>query len=211
MTSHLNINNHGGQQLMKNLLLFISSLEKTLLVNFNRSNIFSQIVVGSKFLRILSKILEVSCYTHGLIFIFGMLAGILGWFWLTAILLVTLWVESIRSVSSIVYITYLLVFILKNWYFKISAVLISVALLLVTYSFSYYSIQIVYSLYLVQLAGGRGNEYVAYYKLRRLFQNIGVTNSSKLSNTVMVEKNLIKNTDECSSLIRVNQDTYSNV
>lgn len=212
MACHLNVNNFGKLRQMNNLLLFIiNSFEKSLFRGFNTSNIFSQMVLGTKFLRILLKIFKVSCYIHEIIFIIGMLTGILGWFWLTAILLVTLWVESIKSVSSILYITYLLIFILKNWYFKVAAVFVSAAFLLVTYFCSYYFIQVVYSLYLVQLAGGRGDEYVAYYKLRRLFQNIGVTNSSQLSSTVIAEKNLIKNTEECSPLIRGNQGTYSNV
>lgn len=137
-----------------------------------------------------------------------MLSGILSWFWLTAILLVTLWIESIKSIFSIIYITYLLLFILKNWFFITVTIFVSVVLLLITCFFSYYFIQIVYSLYLVQLAGGRGNEYVAYYKLRRLFQNSGINN--KFSHSV-TEKNLIRIMDESTSLIRVNQDSNSNV
>ncbi|CUV06137.1 unnamed protein product [Cryptosporidium hominis] len=134
----------------------------------------------------------------------------LNWFWLTAILLMTLWIESIKSISSIIYITYLLLFIIENWLPKIVTTLISVILLIITCLFSYFSIQIVYSLYLVQLAGGRGDEYVPYYKLRRLIQNSRIENSNKLSNSVM-EKNLIRNTDENLSLIRVSQDSHSNV
>ncbi|KAH8583928.1 uncharacterized protein ELE39_002686 [Cryptosporidium sp. chipmunk genotype I] len=189
----------------------MSTFAESLIGNINNSEIFSKIVIETKLFRILLKFFEISCYTNGIIFVFGMLAGVLSWFWLTAVLLITLWVESIKSISSIIYITYLLIFIFENWLSRIVTIFISVILLIITYLFLYYSIQIVYSLYLVQLAGGRGDEYVAYYKLRRLFQNSGINNSNKSSSSVIMEKNLLRNTDENLSLIRANQDSQSNV
>ncbi|OII75316.1 uncharacterized protein cubi_01837 [Cryptosporidium ubiquitum] len=207
--SHISGSNYGEKlPLVKNLLLFlINTFGNQLFGNINNSTLTSQIVVETKLLKTLLKFLEVSCYTNGIIFVFGMLTGILSWFWLTAILLIALWIESIKSISSIIYITYLLIFILKNWFLAAVSIFISVVLLLITYFFSYYSIQIVYSLYLVQLAGGRGNEYVAYYKLRRLFQNSGI---NKFSNSV-TEKSLLRSMDESSSLIRANQNPHLNV
>ncbi|KAJ1610446.1 hypothetical protein OJ252_1871 [Cryptosporidium canis] len=209
--NQLNIVHYGWQNIWRNALSFITfGIEKKLFGHFDKFSIISEVIIEKAFLRIILNILEVSCYTNGIIFVLGILTGIFGWFWLTAILLVSLWIESIKSVSSIVYITYLLTFILKSWYLKVAAIIISALFLLVTYSFLYYSIQIVYSLYLVQLAGGRGDEYVAYYKLRRLFQNIGVSDSSQLTAAISVERNILKNTDEVSPLIRVNQDTMCN-
>ncbi|TRY51680.1 Uncharacterized protein CTYZ_00003314 [Cryptosporidium tyzzeri] len=207
---HIDNSNLGKLLPVKNLLLIINNLGRNSFGNIDNSKFLSKIFVETYLLKILLKFLEVSSYTNGIIFIFGILVGMLNWFWLTAILLMTLWIESIKSISSIIYITYLLLFIIENWLPKIVTTLISVILLIITCLFSYYSIQIVYSLYLVQLAGGRGDEYVAYYKLRRLIQNSRIDNSNKLSNSV-TEKNLIRNTDENLSLIRVSQDSHSNV
>ncbi|KAF7457278.1 putative integral membrane protein [Cryptosporidium felis] len=155
--------------------------------------------------------LKISCFISSIVFVIGLLTGILGWLWLTASLMGILWIDAIKSIAFVIYITYLIQFILNTWYMRTFIILISTTYLIIMYLFSYYTIQIVYSLYLVQLAGGRGDEYLAYFKLRRLYQTHITAQTNQNSNSLLTERDILENTSENNSLIRINQDLQHNV
>ncbi|KAH8740016.1 hypothetical protein FG386_000843 [Cryptosporidium ryanae] len=114
-----------------------------------------------------SSYLELSSYIDVAILFVGLAQTLLGWFWLTATLLALIWLDFAKSISAMFFFLFL---IIRKTYFNIRSLFIIPFLLfiLMTFTFYYYSIQVVYSLYLVQLAGGRGDECQSYFRLRRM-------------------------------------------
>ncbi|KAK6588915.1 hypothetical protein RS030_2217 [Cryptosporidium xiaoi] len=172
------------------------------------SNYFREIlnfVLDSYIFNSFSSYLELSSYISGVIFFVGLLLTLIGWFWLTATLLGLIWLDFVKSTSATFFFSFL---IIRKTCLKIGLFLIILILLffLIIFTFYYYSIQVVYSLYLVRLAGGRGDEYLSYFRLRRMIQN-NTKQNKRFTERTYGEKN---KSNETSSLIR-EHDTETNV
>ncbi|KAH7647468.1 hypothetical protein FG379_000684 [Cryptosporidium bovis] len=172
------------------------------------SNYFREIfnfVLDSYICNAFNSYLELSSYISGVIFFVGLLLTFIGWFWLTATLLGLIWLDFVKSTSATFFFSFL---IIRKTYLNIGLFLIIPILLffLIIFAFYYYSIQVVYSLYLVQLAGGRGDEYLSYFRLRRMIQN-NTKQNTRFTERTYGDKN---KSNETSSLIR-EHDAETNV
>lgn len=124
--------------------------------------------MASTFQVILINYLNISSFIYGCLFMTGLISGIFSWFWATVTFLVLIWVDIIKNIIGILFFSFMVAKNLQSWWMYFYIFLGVTSVLLFILLCFYYTIQVTYSLYLVQLAGGRGNEKVPYFKLRRM-------------------------------------------
>ncbi|KAL7067330.1 hypothetical protein ACR3K2_22040 [Cryptosporidium serpentis] len=171
---------------------------KEVVTNIDSNTVFT-------FQVILINYLNISSFIYGCLFMTGLISGIASWFWATVTFLVLIWLDVIKNITGVLFFSFMVIKNLQSWWMYFYIFLGVASVLLFILLCFYYTIQVTYSLYLVQLAGGRGNEKVPYFKLRRMVPSsttyLGTSPRSSTRIASRIDPNIDSTADETNPLL----------